>query len=488
MNGKKLSAFMTVCLIAGLFAGLYGCGSAPAAPEQTADTGTAAAESEPLPETETNQPAETSSLPDSYDLEGYNFRLIKQRLDKIAWSLNLFGVSEANGEILNDAFYERNLLVGSQYHFSITETEIDSSPVETVKKSVLAGDDEYDAALIAMANEKNAGSGIYYNLYDLPNLDLERSWWNRQLIDDLTIRGTLYFISGDIIVSEDDGLMINIYNKEMGADYTSENLYDAVRSGKWTYGKKLELMKLVSADLDNNGVYDTDDRLGVLYADNALAQTSYTSANVRLFTRSGDAADFTADSERAFALFETIQTIYSDPAVSRDWSTIPDSSRKIIEMLDGKRLLFLDVGIHFLRRNLRDLETDFSILPLPKLEETQDAYYNSYNLAMTHMLIPASVGNPDKTGFVLEALASASGNITDTYYKMCIEGKYVRDAESIEMLTLASRNIVFDFGFIYDWGGLKGKLTSALMGDQPYASLLEAGKSKAIAEMEKFFE
>ncbi len=64
----------------------------------------------------------------------------------------------------------------------------------------------------------------------------------------------------------------------------------------------------------------------------------------------------------------------------------------------------------------------------------------------------------------------------------------MRDAESIEMLTLASRNIVFDFGFIYDWGGLKGRLTSALMGDQPYASLLEAGKSKAIAEMEKFFE
>ena len=107
---------------------------------------------------------------------------------------------------------------------------------------------------------------------------------------------------------------------------------------------------------------------------------------------------------------------------------------------------------------------------------------------MTHMLIPASIGAPEKTGFVLEALASASGNITNTYYKMCIEGKYVRDAESIEMLTIASRNILFDFGFIYDWGGLKSKLTTALMGSQPYASLLEANKDKAIAEMEKFFE
>lgn len=431
----------------------------------------------------------TSNLPTDFDCEGYNFKILKQSQDKIAWSLNTFGVTEDNGEVLNDTFAKRNREVTEKYNFTIEETEIESTPINTIRQMVLADDDEYDAALIAFHTEKSANDGTYYNLYDLPYLDLTQDCWNQSLIRDLTSNGELYFLSGDIIVSDDDGLMINIYNKPLGEDYKFENLYDVVREGRWTYEYKLNLMRQVSDDLNNDGVYDTNDRLGMLYADNSAANVYFASAKTYLFTRTEDSAEFTGDSERAYTLYETIQNILTDKSIAYDWSNIKEnSSQVIINMIDQKQVLFLDIGLHFVRRNLRDLEADYSILPMPKLDEEQDNYYTMMNESMTHILIPASITQPEKVGFILEALAENSEDISETYYKTCIEGKYVRDTESVEMLNIASQNIIYDLGFINDFGGLGFALRQGIMDGTSYSSLIASYKTAAITAMETYFK
>lgn len=433
------------------------------------------------------KPQEVSDLPDEFDLEGYEFRIIKQAQDKIAWSLNLFGINESNGEVLNDAFYKRNQSLFEKYNFSITEFETQTNPVSTIRSSVLAGDDEYDAALVTFSSERNANDGTYYNLYDLPYLELDKSWWNQSMIEGLTINGKLYFISGDIIVSDDDGLMITVFSKALCEDYGFENLYDTVRAGDWTFDKKLELMKQVSADLNNDGIYDTEDRLGMLYADNAAAAPYFASADAMLFEYDNGILEFTAESERAVRTYEMVSRILSDKSIAYDWANIKEnSSEKIIEMLDGKRVLFLDIGLHFMRRNLRDLNINFGVLPMPKLDENQAEYYNMMNESMTHIVVPASIMNPDKVGFILEALASNSGDITETYYKSCIESKYARDIESIEMLDIASENIVFDLGFIYNWGNLALDIRTEIVKGSPYASLIAKHKNAAIEEADEY--
>ncbi len=480
MKKKPISLLLLIALTASLAA----CGDTGSTDETTSGGSSSETTTEQITET-----AVPSKLPADFDCGNYALRVIKQNQDKIAWSLQTFGVLEDNGEVLNDTFAKRNREVGEKYNFTIVETLTDSSPAQTVRQSVLAGDDEYDVMLASFSSERNSSDGTYYDLFTLPHLDLERDCWNQSLINDLSVNGSLYFLSGDIIVSDDDGLMLNVYNKPLGEDYKFENLYDVVREGRWTYDSKLRLMRQVTDDLNGDGVYDTNDRLGMLYADNAAASPYFASAGAYLFTRLKDKAEFTGDSERAHAIYEKIQSILSDETIAYNWGNIKqNSSETIVGMIDAKQVLFLDIGLHFVRRNLRDLKADYSILPLPKLDDAQENYSTMMNEAMSHMLIPASIGEPEKVGLILEALAEASDSIPETYYKTCIEGKYARDAESIEMLGLASEHVIFDLGFINNWGGLGASIRQGVMSDTPYASLVASMKDAAITEMENYFK
>ena len=85
-------------------------------------------------------------------------------------------------------------------------------------------------------------------------------------------------------------------------------------------------------------------------------------------------------------------------------------------------------------RNLsqfRASEVIFGIVPGPKFDETQDRYYTSYstyNLGV--MAVPATAGDPARTGTVLEAMAAASvDTLSPAYYDICLNGKYIRDDE-----------------------------------------------------------
>jgi len=476
---------ISILLLAAMLLASCGEAAAPGADDTTSAGDTTAPEV-----TTAVDPARVSNLPDKYDLGGYEFRVLKQAQDKIAWSLQTFGVSEENGEVLNDAIYARNQAMMEKYNFTMKEIEIDTYPHSTVRSSVMAGDDEYDAAFIAITHDRSPFDGTYFNVYDLPHLELDKVWWNHAMQEALTFGGSLYFLSGDLIVSDDDGLQINIYNKALGEDFKFENLYDVVNEGRWTIDYKKKLLTDVSADLNADGKMDTDDRMPMFYANNAAGAPYFASANVQLFTPEGDGLVFTGENERAHALFEKMQAILSDKKYSYEWSQITEALPLdvMVAMFDTKQALFIDGALNFVRRSLRNMDADFSILPMPKLDEAQDTYYGYSNSAMTYLMVPATIGDPDKVGFILEALCAASGKITDTYYRTCIEGKYVRDAESIDMMNIAAANIVYDMGFLYNWGSLGNSIQNAMMNGGGYASLIASGKEAAIAAMEDYLE
>ena len=178
-----------------------------------------------------------------------------------------------------------------------------------------------------------------------------------------------------------------------------------------------------------------------------------------------------------------MQAILSDKKYSYEWSQITEALPLdvMVAMFDTKQALFIDGALNFVRRSFRNMDADFSILPMPKLDEAQDTYYGYSNSAMTYLMVPATIGDPDKVSFILEALCAASGEITDTYYRTCIEGKYVRDAESIDMMNIAAANIVYDMGFLYNWGSLGNSIQNAMMNSGGYASLIASGKEAEVS-------
>jgi len=472
----SLLSAMTVSTVA-----LAACGENTVTPSQT-DTTIADTTAE------ITEPVETSSLPDSYDLNGYEFRVIRQNPDKIAWSMPLFAPEEQNGEILNDEFYNRNQRAMEKYNFTISITSLDSDPKSTVRSSVLAGDDEYDMALIAINGEKSAYDGTYYNLYDLPYLDLERSWWNQSLVRDMTINGKLCFMTGDIIICENDAMMMYAYNRSLGDDFKIGNLYDVVREGNWTIDKMYSYMKLVAADLNGDEKYDENDRYGLAYADNAAAAPFFGSTETYLFAGSGNNIVYNSENERAYTVYEKMQSILSDTTMSFDWSKLTNSTASsLAAMQEKKQILFQNMVLSWVRRNLREVNAEIGLLPMPKLDEHQENYATMINLSCPYVFVPSSVQHPEQVGFILEALAAESKPITETYYHVAMQSKYTRDEESYEMIELAQQNIVYDLGFVFDFGGMSNAIRLGIMTDTPYASLIASYETAAKTALEEMY-
>lgn len=473
---------LSLCLLMTLI--LTSCGSNSVGDETTAGESTTSTAPETI------DPAFESALPAEYDLGGYEITVARRSHEKNYWALGTFAFAEETGEALDDAIYRRNLAATEKYNFTLKEVNFDSDPVDKVNASVLAGDDEYRIAMIEMSSASKAVGGSYLNLYDLEWLAPEKAWWDQNIQRDLTVNGRLYMLTGDILVADNDAMMMTMYNRPLADDYKFENLYDAVRDGRWTYDLMISLAKQVSGDLNGDGKYDENDRYGLMYVNNASAEPYFASTCTYLYQIRNGEPEFIGDSEKAHDVFEMMNKILSDNTVAYDWNNIKQNiSAKIAEMIGNKQVLFQNMVLSFVRRNYRDIELDFGLLPLPKYDEKQENYSTMINLSTPFIFVPASVTEPDKVGFALEALAEASGNITDTYYSVCMESKYTRDAESYEMIELACENIVYDPGFVYNWGRLGSTIKTAIMtGNSNYASLIAQNATASKTAMEDFMK
>ena len=122
-------------------------------------------------------------------------------------------------------------------------------------------------------------------------------------------------------------------------------------------------------------------------------------------------------------------------------------------MFSEDLILFTWIRMRIVER-LRGMETDFGIIPCPKLDKAQEKYitYNEPN-AGTGISIPRTAGNPERTGMILEDLSAESRyTLQPAYYEINLRGKYARDDESQEMIDIILSNTAHDIGYIYNFG------------------------------------
>ncbi len=138
--------------------------------------------------------------------------------------------------------------------------------------------------------------------------------------------------------------------------------------------------------------------------------------------------------------------------------------------------------------NLRAMDVDFGILPIPKLNETQNRYYHSVNPYVgATVIVPKSAPDLELTGIFIEAISAESKYILQaTYYEVMLTTKLTRDNESLDMLDIIFTSRIYDNGEIYDFGGIGSDLIYMTMTyDRDMASTY-AKKEKQIAkEIEK---
>ena len=401
------------------------------------------------------------------------------------------------GEVLNDAVYKRNMAIEERFNCKIVPKLMDEKDESTLtrelQKTVRSGDFFADVAIGHMINMSAAAlQNLFYNWYDVPNIDFQKPWWNESATKELQVAGISFFAFSDMLISGYDSTYAIAFNKKLYADYgISDNPYNLVNEGKWTIDKLHELTKNIYADLNGDNIADIYDLYG--FASNAFSAAAAWPWAFNQFVTQRDAdgyPEIVLNNEKSAKITSKMYDYFFN---TPGWSIMTESQRgdkmwwdyARSEMFPESRAVFATV---ILADTLlcKSMESDFGLLPMPKWDEDQDKYYTMIDGHGPLMAIPTtSADNIEMIGTIMEVMAAESyKQVIPAYYDIAFKNKQLRDEESIQMLDdYIKPGVLFDFGFIYDgWQGFAFWLQNILQPKKSEFTSYYESKERAVTK------
>lgn len=461
--------------------------------KETSDTGSSDTAASDV---ETSEAPETAEPYPEANYDGYTFTMIVRGSAYGFWESNEMFADTANGEVLNDSVYQRILDIEEMYNINIEQYKPTSMVSNEVVKTVQSGEDAFQMVL---GNPSDASSlatkNTLLDMKTIPTLNLDRDWWDTRANSGLSIAGKLYFTTGDISYDLYRATEAILFNKVMIEEYHLENPYELVKAGTWTLAKMLEMSQGISQDLNGDGKYDENDKYGMITYTNVVTSGIFASA-IRYNTKDeNDLPELTFMSEKTVNVVADYINFMSDSVLCFDWAhyyhlaSDPNTLVGLV-IFQENRGLFDYNGIHAVP-NLRNMFSDFGIIPIPKYEESQDTYYSCpNNVACPFFLVPKTVEMPERAGMIIDAFARKGRELVRAaFYDITLKDKASRDEESKEMLDLIFDNLVYDVAFFFNFGDI-GNLANTMMstGKTDLASTYAKYEKRIISEMNKFID
>lgn len=399
---------------------------------------------------------EALGVPATADFGGEEFNILSA--GNIAYED--FTVEESSSMPLDNAQYKRKTLVEQNYNITITEeTEKAYSSgngpgYQAFYKAATAGTTDYDLGLIAGYDVSVlAYNGYLYDLGSVPGIDLTKSWWDRKANEALTIHGLTFFSVGDITCSDNDAAYVIMFNKKLLEDYNLSSPYDMVYDNQWTLANFAKLCKTVTEDLDQNGVMDENDRFGLLvWVDSLLGMVNAAGQRCCVIN-DNEQIVLSLYNETTVSAVDQYLAFALDHQYALQYQSIHNTVEFEEQLWSGEHGLFWTTHMGVIPR-FREMESDFGLLPYPKLTETQDSYYSTVTPFNSQFIcVPLVQEDVERTGIITEALAYHGQKIVlPAYYDVNLKGMVSRDEESSDMLDIIFDNLVYDLGFLYQIG------------------------------------
>ncbi len=459
-----LAAFVSVALTA--------CGDTPA--ETTVTT-------EPV---ETTPAEDALGIPLTADFGNAEFRILSAGNT----AHEEFTFDEESSLPLENARYRHKAKVEEAYKINITQdVEVAYSSgggpgFLAISKQVTSGDCDYDLALIAGYDVSVlAYNGYLYNLGAVPGIDLSKSWWDRNAVESLSIRDVTFFTTGEITTSDNDYAFVTIFNKKLVDDYQLEDPYELVHNNEWTIEKMASMAKMIGEDLNQDGVMNLEDRVGLMVWDDSIVGIVNAAGQRCCTINESGAIELTIYNETTLAALEDYYSIAYDDAHALRYQRIVKSQAEERGFWKGDHALFWLTWMGHVPA-LREMESDFGILPMPKLSPEQENYHST--IAPYHsqyICVPLIQNDVERTGIVTEALAYYGKQIvTPAYYDISLTGQSLRDEESEEMLDIVFDSLMYDIGYCYQVGPYNKQLILMLReGDTNFTSRYDRYKPAA---------
>lgn len=492
-KAKRIFAMLLAALLA---AQICSCGSDTS--EDTTPTTTAGGS------TETTTGAETEADPASIrytdtlekqDFGGDTFRIYTSN-SLNSWTLptTINYAEEMTGEVVNDALYNRDRWIEDNYNVKLDYTVVDNeNPVDmaaAIGNSILAGDDEYDLVIEDVAETARilTTSGYVYSLDEVNTINLDAYYWFPELNDQLRIGDSLYFAASPISPRFYGSVYVYLFNRDLAEDLQLENIYDLVQNGGWTLDKMIEMSRLAYTDLDGDNISGntTGERVGMLYEVLTPIALVLGTGNHIVVNDNGNLR-VTLEDQNMVDLLQKLSAYFQEPAAQ--WMDAENIDENALAS-SGSYLFYNTCTFNL--ADFRDFEYDYGILPMPKLDESQENYISfsqPWVVATPSVPITVTGDRLAMTGTLTDAMCAYGYDyIRPAVFENVIQLKGTRDDQSAEIVDAMFENITFELTSTLKFGTLSSTIDeyfTTKLGQQDITSTYAAIKSSTEAAIDE---
>lgn len=417
---------------------------------------------EPVPETTPDPPliAGDPSLP-TLDFDGEPVRILYGS-DAERNEFN----AEESGDIVEDCAYLRNIAVEDRLNVKLEWKGVASNAshateyVQYAGNMHAAGEPYYIYAATRRAMGQMLVNDLLLNITSVENLyiDLSKPWYPETLNEDLSIKGTCFYITGDI--SANTLLQMNtiFYNKAVAERFERGDIVSRVLEGTWTLDALIELSKGVYIDEDASGSKTGGDMYGFTQASYLDSDAFYSGSGLTFFT-----ADPTNDSyvlasytdmtsSKADTLAQKLYDFFNNPSsyvgspTTLEIDYISPFSSGLALFCHGTLALADRDGI------CANLGSDYGILPIPKYDTEQEEYITTLSnkavfWGFNRLLSPET---ESMITAVTEAMAyEGYKRIAPAVFESVMKKRYALGETSADVFDLLRASVRIDIGKLF---------------------------------------
>jgi len=367
-----------------------------------------------------------------------------------------------DGTIVNDLIFARNMQAEDYFGIEIkVHPEQGGQPahkqnfMSKIQTAALTEENPYDL----IVGVTSMVSSMFGNSYFLPTnhldyVDLSRNWWMTDLHEQLQINGNIYLLYGDMNLSLYSKVHCFMFGEQLVRDLQIEDPYDLVENNEWTIEKVIEMSATAGAELNGNETPEIgSDRLGLIGTVNPQRafMTAFGLELIAHDQETGVPAFPEALPERFTNLYSKISNAYRDndyniflPAEDNDYSPA-------FYAMSANRVLFLPAYMGWITDEIiRNMSSDYGIVPYPKADGEQIGYYSQLATGATCTLFPKNVADVDLSAQVATYM-SYLGNrdVSKKYFQNYLQERLSKSPRMAEMLGLIRETTTMSLTTVY---------------------------------------
>ncbi len=442
-----------------------------------------------------------------FDNEDFTFLFVQQKAgDKDYYGGDYLDAESLTGATVQDAVYKRNLAVEELYKVNVTQRlEANGDPAGLLQTFYMSGDFCFD---VIYAWGAKMGPCITENFFaditKVPYIDLTKEYWCPSAMEDLTVNDSMYIWINDISMNKLEWAGFLFFNKQIAEDYNViqqfGSPYDLVREGKWTIDRYLEMLTSVSNDLDGDGVISKDDVYGSL----GISPYDLThAANVSIISKNDDGSLYLSYyNEKTLDVANKLYSVWSNKKHNKDYSDIWDNAdysgfndqwEYARSFFTTDHALFMN-GTAFLTGELRNMKSEYGVLPLPKYDENQKNHMHTVTPPASIFALPSTYRNdvstagPERTGMILEYMAYKSNEIVlPQYYETLLKGQRLGTEDDQQMLDIIKDTIRYNLCSMVGLEGITTNFQAVIFKPQTASSAYKRNEIKLSKELNEFY-